>query len=79
MGDGKRQESSPTGHIRRGTSWVMVRDKSQVLLVIDGEGHHGMNEAGRLPFVTSHIAFPAFVIEFLVQFLATVVHMFSTH
>ena len=41
MGDGERQESSPTGHIRRGTSWVMVRDKSQVLLVIDGEGHHG--------------------------------------
>ena len=32
MGDGKRQESSPTGHRRRGTSWVMVRDKSQVLL-----------------------------------------------
>ena len=41
MGDGKRQESSPTGHRRRGTSWVMVRGKSQVLLAIDGEGHHG--------------------------------------
>ena len=41
MGDGERQESSPIGHRRRGTSWAMVRDKSQVLLAIDGEGHHG--------------------------------------